>query len=147
MATWSTKVLKLPIFSHPFLQNDIFNFPQLHGSILNTKHNKILAICVVWRPMKPNACHYNHTWRLEVVLKINLTNAGASFRSLFFTLTKSVLVLFFLATNTAGQFTLSGCACKECPFFVPVLGLQPSFPFKNLSHIHTKPPLHTLTKS
>lgn len=55
-----------------------------------------------------------------------------------------------LAGSTADQFTLSGYACKECLLFVPALGLQPSTPFKNLSHtlVHAPPllpPFSTLS--
>lgn len=47
-----------------------------------------------------------------------------------FLLPPSLFLCLVFAGTAAGQFTLSGYACKECPLFVLAVGPQPSSPFK-----------------
>lgn len=64
----------------------------------------------------------------------------------FFSFSVGLFLCLVFASTAAGQFTLSGYACKECPLFVPTLGPRPSSPSKtSATHTHTCTHAHAHT--
>lgn len=95
---------------------------------IECKHNKIQAACVTgcFTSMLPSS------FLISAERGGGKAPKGATrwLRFLFFPVHQVCFGSWIsrLAGNAAGQFTLSGYACKECSLFVPASGLQPSFP-------------------
>lgn len=129
------------------LQKDSFHLTvatQLHTKC---KHNNLCNLCYLMPNKHANQCifiFFIPTWRMK-------SFEGGAVRWLpdipVFFLPSFLPCMPCLAGTAAGQFTLSGYACKECPLFVPILGPQPSSPLQNLSHTHMHTHAHTVPHS
>lgn len=116
------------------LRRDRLRLPTATQHHIECKHYEIRAACAIsWIVGTPPNTSLDLT---KHVLEVAQADAwvGRIFWlfifSPFFQFSLSLFLCLVFAGITAGQFTLSGYACKECPLFVPASGLQPSSPFK-----------------